>query len=132
MRVKLAVVMLLSLLAAPKQSTAAQPVSAATQTVELLPGGRTIGGPGAGVLIQGTEILLMEVRGDGDMCVTVVNTAPQGEVAITLRSGGFFNSFAAFTGETKTFCNAVSGISTFAAQCVNAPTCSFLWRVDER
>jgi hypothetical protein len=110
-----------------------------SKEVALLPGGRTIGGPGA-VQTKGGELTLLRTHENGPLplCVTVVNmgeTPIRAEVE-TLLPSPEITATLINPGHTGTACK--SGAQEAAAVCVPNPgpiistgvPCRFLWRVD--
>ncbi len=94
--------------------------------VQLLPGGRTIGGPGSLTGIPpGGDASVFFVNVAVGACVTVANT---GKDDATINNGGTSTTVEA--GLTETICHNATTFVDLGCSAGAAKPCAFLWRVD--
>jgi len=106
----------------------AAPAAAAGKAPALLPGGRTISGPGTLSIQPGFQA---RVHADGsvsqDVCVTVVNT---GSSLFTLSLiGASTPAMDVFPGTSRALC--VENVQFVDLTCAGESTCTAQWRVDQ-
>lgn len=119
------------------------PVSAQTtsKTVELLPGGKTIGGPGTGSLEGGPTAVPDDIfsnRGTPtNVCVTVTNLASGGLSLVALIVNGDSDDPIMVVLPARTGAVCSDAVETLGVRCVGGqinqkPRCQYLWRVDSK
>ena len=100
------------------------------KTVSLLPGGQTIGGPGAvKKLAPGASVQLLVGGSSLQAGVTIVNTGKSGG-QIEMQAPAFLATDVQ-AGRTKTLCRA--DVDTIEFRCFGSSTaaCGLVWRVDK-
>jgi hypothetical protein len=101
---------------------------AAGKAPALLPGGRTISGPGSLAIAPGFQV---RVHADGsvsnDVCVTVVNTG--GSLVTLTLTGSTTPAMDVNPGDSRALC--VENVQFVDVTCAGESSCSAQWRVDQ-
>jgi hypothetical protein len=112
-----------SLLLAP-----AAPAAAAGKAGALLPGGRTVSGPGTLSIAMGGQVRVhSDSSASNDVCVTVVNTGSS-LVTLTL-TGALTPAMDINPGTSRALC--VEDVQFVDVTCAGESSCSAQWRVDQ-
>lgn len=104
------------------------PAMAAGKAGGLIPGGRTLSGPGSLVLAIGAQARVHEdPTVNRDVCVTLVNTG-RSQLTMAL-TGDTTPSTTLDPGVTKALC--VGNVHYVDVSCTGVSACSAQWRVDQ-